>query len=167
MWYIIVPNMVISRQHVFCIKCAIVTSFEQYLPSKNTIIVFKIRLMSSWTYCGMSPWLPPLRTHRRTITRADSRFAPSQWATALLYNDVSHWLGASLEAALITLFPSTWTIARTTPMIVAKSGQHSLTGNKSRRWLSCAKCFLYEIIFIIRCASVSWWCISCYYKQDA
>ena len=33
--------------------------------------------------------------------RADSRFAPSQWETALLCNDVSHWLGASLESALL------------------------------------------------------------------
>ena len=32
--------------------------------------------------------------------RADSRFAPSQWETALLCNDISHWLGASLESAL-------------------------------------------------------------------
>ena len=32
--------------------------------------------------------------------RADSRFAPSQWDTALLCNDVSHLLGASLESAL-------------------------------------------------------------------
>ena len=32
--------------------------------------------------------------------RADSRFAPSQWETALLCNAVSHWLGASLESAL-------------------------------------------------------------------
>ena len=32
--------------------------------------------------------------------RPDSRFAPSQWETALLCNDVSHWLGASLERAL-------------------------------------------------------------------
>ena len=29
--------------------------------------------------------------------------APSQWETALLCNDVSHWLGASLESALCTL----------------------------------------------------------------
>ena len=36
------------------------------------------------------------------ITRADSRFVPSQWETALLCNDVSHWLDASLESALIT-----------------------------------------------------------------
>ena len=32
--------------------------------------------------------------------RADSRYAPSQWETALLCNDVSRWLGASLESAL-------------------------------------------------------------------
>ena len=32
--------------------------------------------------------------------RTDSRFAPSQWETALLCNDVSHWLGASVESAL-------------------------------------------------------------------
>ena len=32
--------------------------------------------------------------------RTDSRFALSQWETALLCNDVSHWLGASLESAL-------------------------------------------------------------------
>ena len=34
------------------------------------------------------------------VCRADSRFAPSQWETALLCNDVSHWLGANLESAL-------------------------------------------------------------------
>ena len=32
--------------------------------------------------------------------RADSRFAPSQWETAFLCNDVYHWLGANLESAL-------------------------------------------------------------------
>ena len=35
------------------------------------------------------------------ISRADSRFAPSQWKTVLLCKDVSQWLGASLESALI------------------------------------------------------------------
>ena len=35
-----------------------------------------------------------------TVSKADSRFAPSQWETALLCNDVSHWLGANLESAL-------------------------------------------------------------------
>ena len=32
--------------------------------------------------------------------RADSRFAPSQWETALPCNNVSHWPGANLESAL-------------------------------------------------------------------
>ena len=40
----------------------------------------------------------PLPT--KNIYRADSRFVPSQWETALLCNDVSHLLGASLELAL-------------------------------------------------------------------
>ena len=37
--------------------------------------------------------------HHVYKSRADSRFAPSQWETALLCN-VSHWLGASLKSAL-------------------------------------------------------------------
>ena len=32
-------------------------------------------------------------------SRADSRFVPSQWETALLCNDVCHWLGVILESA--------------------------------------------------------------------
>ena len=35
--------------------------------------------------------------------RADSRLMPSQCETALLCNDVSHWLGASLDSALILI----------------------------------------------------------------
>ena len=43
-------------------------------------------------------------------TSADSRFAPSQWEMVLLYNDVSHWLGASLESALQIFWrlPAVW-----------------------------------------------------------
>ena len=42
------------------------------------------------------------------LIRADSRFAPSQWETALLCNDVSHWLGANLGSSLyMLLFIST------------------------------------------------------------
>ena len=37
--------------------------------------------------------------------RADSRFAPSRWETALLCNDVSHWLGANRESTLEYAFP--------------------------------------------------------------
>ena len=39
-------------------------------------------------------------TNQKQWLRADSRFAPSQWETALLCNHVSHWLGASVESAL-------------------------------------------------------------------
>ena len=35
------------------------------------------------------------------IIRADSRFAPSQWEMMLFCNGISHWLGASLESALM------------------------------------------------------------------
>ena len=37
--------------------------------------------------------------------RSDSRLAPSQWETALLCNDVSHWLGANLESSLVVEEP--------------------------------------------------------------
>ena len=40
------------------------------------------------------------RHHHQAWDGADSRFAPSQWETPLLCNDVSHWLRASLESAL-------------------------------------------------------------------
>ena len=36
----------------------------------------------------------------RSLPRADSRFAPSQWEMPLHSNGVSHWLGANLESAL-------------------------------------------------------------------
>ena len=37
----------------------------------------------------------------RLLYRAGFRFTPSQWEMALLCNKVSHWLGASLESALL------------------------------------------------------------------
>ena len=40
--------------------------------------------------------------------RAHTRFALSQWETALLCNNISHWLGASLESALYLLFLKTF-----------------------------------------------------------
>ena len=39
----------------------------------------------------------------RHIFRADFRFTPSQWEMALLCNNVSYWLGASLGSALIII----------------------------------------------------------------
>ena len=46
-----------------------------------------------------SQW-PGIHFTKELIIRADSRFAPNQWETALLCNDVYHWLGASIESAL-------------------------------------------------------------------
>ena len=42
----------------------------------------------------------PVINSNRCTYMADSRFAPSQWEMALLCNDVSYWLDASLESAL-------------------------------------------------------------------
>ena len=54
-------------------------------------------------------WNGSYITHTYTYAdRADSRFAPSQWETALLCNDVSHWLGASPESALCISYLSTF-----------------------------------------------------------
>ena len=44
----------------------------------------------------------------RTLLRADSRLAPSQWETSLHSNAVSHWLGANLESALLLMVSQLW-----------------------------------------------------------
>ena len=56
----------------------------------TTILLY----MGSCAYHHASSWVGP------PAHRADSRFVPSQWETALLCNDVSHWLGTILESAL-------------------------------------------------------------------
>ena len=56
--------------------------------------------------------------HTLIYIRVDSRFAPSQWEMPLLCNDISHWLGASLESALyiiefvIIMLNITWWYSR-------------------------------------------------------
>ena len=42
--------------------------------------------------------------------RADSGFAPNQWEMALLCDDISHWLGASLETGLSQMIWGTFTL---------------------------------------------------------
>ena len=58
-------------------------------------------LLQIQTVLSRDPRWPGYLCNQKPIYRADSRFAPSQWERALLCNDVSHWLGASLESALI------------------------------------------------------------------
>ena len=50
-----------------------------------------------WHACGYS-------------SKADSRFVPSQWETALLCNDVSHWVGANLESTLSSIAKNVFNI---------------------------------------------------------
>ena len=57
-------------------------------------------LFQSWPITDLLTQLLLISTDAKS--RADSRFAPSQWETALLCNDVSHWLGTSLESPLQT-----------------------------------------------------------------
>ena len=55
--------------------------------------------------CLFLMWMSvPLSFFPWCFYRADPRFAPSQWDTALLCNNISHWLGASLESALFYIF---------------------------------------------------------------
>ena len=49
-----------------------------------------------------------LRDDIKQFTGWFSRFAPRQWETALLCNDVSHWLGANLESALSSYSAAFW-----------------------------------------------------------
>ena len=61
------------------------------------------------TFCWV--FLPKARCVSAWECRAHSRFAPSQWETVLLCNDVSHWRGASLKSAVecpISTFQEQW-----------------------------------------------------------
>ena len=52
------------------------------------------------------PVIPGIITPWCFVARADSRFAPSQWETALLCNNVSHWLGTNLVSPVTWPWPS-------------------------------------------------------------
>ena len=59
---------------------------------------------------GFILWMIPAKTIFH-ISRAHSKFVPSQWKMALLCNDASHWQDATLESALIRI-KSSFRIAR-------------------------------------------------------
>ena len=56
-----------------------------------------VRMITTATYTHVGPY----GLSATWFIEADSRFAPSQWETTLLCNDVSHCLGASLQSALV------------------------------------------------------------------
>ena len=69
-------------------------------PHKGTVSRKRF-LFDDVIMMGFSVYARPYKlTYFPDNCRDDSRFAPSQWETALLCNDVSLWLGASLESAL-------------------------------------------------------------------
>ena len=89
-----------------------------------------------------------------SLYKADSRFAPSQWETALLCNDVSHWLGASLASALYCLCPE---LMFTGPIYGNKLNDNWITKHiyftKSPCWVS--RCI--SLLFMYRHEEVMSW----------
>ena len=67
-----------------------------YVKKKNCIPVYQCIY---FLFCVVF-LLIRVSTGLNVSHRDDSRFAPSQWETALLCNNVFHWLDASLESAL-------------------------------------------------------------------
>ena len=81
-----------------CISCG-----ARLLPVQNRFWInhSKRELVQQCHHGSQRPVLVTETSHKTSIgSRADSRFAPSQWETVLLCNDLSDWLGASLESAL-------------------------------------------------------------------
>ena len=86
-WVNIKP-WIVSLMADFCIK-----STRESLPMVINKKVLYLLWLKSWIncklcFCCVTHW------------SLDSRFVPSQWETALLCNDVSHWLSSNLESAL-------------------------------------------------------------------
>ena len=74
---------------------------DYFLWTKLSSKIQNINIIGSMKY---NTEIFPLQLVFSTLfTRADSRFWPSQWETALLCNNLSHWLHASLESDLYTI----------------------------------------------------------------
>ena len=65
-----------------------------------------------------------------SIIRADSRFAPSQWVTVLLCNNVSHWPGASLKLYHMRVW---YRISVVAHFLAPHTARSSSTCHKSRQ----------------------------------
>ena len=98
----------------FCFSC------HTYVAETATLVTHppQTQRFNSCNHSGCSMIPSPCRSSLSLVhsvtaqcdswPRAVSRFAPSQWETALLCNDVSHWLGASLEPALMAMGSIVW-----------------------------------------------------------
>ena len=79
--------------------CRIMVKFDIKVCIRKLSDAF-FYIVISWHDHNRCSFILVCMVMRRIHYWADSRFAPSQWETALLCNDVSHWLTASLESAL-------------------------------------------------------------------
>ena len=78
--------------------------YEMYTINESISSGFVIPCnVGIYMYAGQFVWHHVTQQCNAGTNRADSRFAPSQWETVLLSNDVSHWLGANIDSALIRL----------------------------------------------------------------
>ena len=77
----------IHRKHWLC---------NQQVQILNCVMLYWLILPISLRFTSVA-----LRQSYNCSSRAESRFVTSQWETALLCNNVSRWLGASLESALL------------------------------------------------------------------
>ena len=63
------------------------------LPMDGNLVDIRKRLVLKLSLSGLTG------SPHSIYCRADSRFVPSQWETALLGKDISHWLDTNLESA--------------------------------------------------------------------
>ena len=94
----------------------------------STVLVSLSQITTTYFKCNYHKW------NLLVINRADlrpmrkvPRFAPNQWETVLHCNDVSHWLGAMLESALIDLLMSCSYLTR----MRGYQGSSSINGHQS------------------------------------
>ena len=105
LWYVLYWNWekydsVITTPHCIALTYFLVFSL---LAGSNCQSRYHTRSVGYFYLCNGDKWHPALPEislrkwlskylDSETESRADSRFAPSQWEAALLCNDVSHWL---------------------------------------------------------------------------
>ena len=92
-------------------------SSEPVLTSYHWLDQFSVKLESKYISFHTRKWIDIMKAKRQLEgwvgrwtsliqregnmnSRADSKFAPSQWEMTLFCNNISHWLGASLESVL-------------------------------------------------------------------
>ena len=88
MQIIIIPHWTVYK----CPSRPYICAFWQNIYGFDNVIGFRA------LFCVFRQHV--ITSYKHVDPRADSSFAPSQWETALLCNDVSHWLDASLQSAV-------------------------------------------------------------------